>query len=199
MSHVAAQECKPGEPMYKDMEALEMACKMCGLEIEHKKTYTWFDRHVGDYPLPKGMTKSELGKNAVFVIKLNAEMTKLHGRANQKPYELGMVEDPNNPGCFVPIYDFFMGGYGLDACIGEPVFADGNRQSVKLLAPRLKKTYDMCCDKLAAQAAGDHIEFLTLKSAHEKYPRLFPNATTDEETWVSIADPSARMEQIEQR
>lgn len=193
MSHVAVQETKPGEPQYADMQALQMACQMLGLEIEHTNKYHWYDRHMGDYPLPKGVKVSDLGHNAKFIIKLNAESAKKFGHGGHKPYEIGMMEDPNNPGCFTPIYDFYMGGYGLEGAVGKPLFNDAAQKSVKMLAPKLKQHYDMCCDALAAQAVGDKIEFLTAKDAHVKYPQIFPAETEDERTWVSIVDTNNRI------
>ena len=190
MSHVAVQECKPGEPMFKDMEALQLACQMLGLQIEVRNNYHWYNRHVGDYPLPKGVKVADLGKNAEFVIRLNDENKKKHPNA----YEIGMLRDPNNPGCYVPIYDFYAGGYGLEEVIGRPHFNDKAQQSVKILCPKLKQFYDMACDGLAAKAAGDNIQFLTAKDAHEKYPEMFPQPTQDTDTWVSISDTSNRIQ-----
>lgn len=191
MSHVAMQSTKPGEPMFSDMEALQMACGMLGMEIAQRNNYAWFNRHVGDYPVPPGINVNDLGNNAKFVVKLDAEMAKKHGRG-RTPYEIGMLEDPHNPGCYVPIYDFYAGGYGLEDVVGRPLFNDKAQKNIRMLCPKLKQHYDMCCDALAARQAGDHIEFLTAKAAHEKHPTLFP-ATEDESTWVSIADPSNRI------
>jgi hypothetical protein len=172
------------------MEALQMACQMLGLKVTQKKNYTWFNRHVGDYPVPAGVKVEELGRNAEFVIGLGDEKKKRHPDA----YEIGMVADPNNEGCYVPIYDFWAGGKGLDQTIGSPLFNDAGHKSVKMLCPKLKQMYDMCCDKLAAVAVGDQIEFLTAKQAHEKYPAYFP-ASTDEETWVSISNTDQRVQE----
>lgn len=190
MSHVAMAETKPGQPMFKDMQALKMACDMLGLEVMMKKDYTWWGHHVGDYPKPPGVKEADLGKNAVFVIGPNEENRKKYPGC----YEVGMVEDPQNEGCFVPIYDFYGGGKGIDNLVGKALFNDPYQKNVKMLCPRLKQTYDMCCDKLAAIAVGDNIEFLTAKQAHQKYPALFP-ATEDELTWVSIADTSNRVQE----
>ncbi len=194
MSHVAMQETKAGEPMFQDMEALKMACDMLGLVIEVRKNYTWYNRHMGDYPIPAGVKKEDLGNNAQFVVRLNDEMTAKHQRGSQKPYEIGMMADPNNPGCYVPIYDFYNGGYGLEAVIGKPLFNDAAQTQIRMLCPKLKQTYDMCCDALAAKQAGDQIEFLTAKAAHAKYPKVFPQPTEDEATWVSIANTEGRVD-----
>ncbi len=194
MSHIAVQETKPGEPMFADLEALQMACGMLGLEIVQKSDYTWFNQHMGDYPPPMGMKIEDLGHNAKFVIKLNAEKTKEYRSSpHQEPYEIGMIEDPNNPGCYTPLYDFFMGGYGLDRAIGTPLFNDAHQKSVKMLCPKLKQHYEMCADALAAKAAGDKVEFLTAMDAHTKYPQMFPSPTKDTDTWVSIIDTDNRV------
>lgn len=185
MSHVAAQETKPGEPMFADLEALQLAAQMCGGRIVERNTYHWYNRHVGDYPVPKGVKVSELGKNAKYVFEITPENYKRFGITG-KPYDLGFIEDPNNPGCYVPIYDFFAGGMGLDKAIGTPLFKDAAQRTIQMLCPKLKQNYDMACDILAAKQAGDQIDVLTAKDAAKKYPNLFP-ATEDEDTWVSIA------------
>lgn len=193
MSHVATQETKPGEPMFADMEALTLACEMLGLVIEHRTNYEWYNRHVGDYPVPAGVKVADLGNNAKFVVRLGDEAAKKYGSHGRKPYEIGMIEDPNNPGCFVPIYDFYMGGYGLESVVGRALFNDPAEKSVRMLCPRLKQHYDMCCDALAAKAAGDSIEFLTAQDAHAKYPQLFPVPPENADTWVSVANTDTRV------
>lgn len=185
MSHVAAQETKPGEPMFADLEALKLAAEMIGCEVVKQKTYNWYQTHVGDYPLPKGMKAEELGRNAEYVVRIKPENYKKLGIAGT-PYELGLVADPNNPGCFVPIYDFWAQGHGLEKAIGSPLFEKNDTKRVKMLCPQLKQKYDMACDALAAKQAGDQIEFLSLKAASAKYPHMFPK-TEDEVTFVSIA------------
>lgn len=192
MSHIAVQQAKPGEPMFKDVQALRMACDMLGLTIEERSNFAWFNRSVGDYPLPAGMTSDQLGKNAAFVVRLNDENKAKHARPGTEPYEIGMIADPNNPGCFVPMYDHWMGGFGLEAVVGTSL--KNKTGDVTMLCPKLKQHYDMCCDALAAKQVGDQIEFLTAKAAHTKYPQLFPQETADESTWVSIANTDNRIE-----
>lgn len=199
MSHIAVQATKPGEPMFSDLKALEAACNMLGLAVQIRSNYTWFNRHVGDYPMPPGVTHAELGHNAKFVLTLNAEMRAKHGVPGREPYEIGVVEDANNPGCYVPMYDFYAGGFGLEAVVGRALFHDGRDRQVKMLCPLLKQKYEMCADALAAQAVGDRITFMTLAKAREAYPKQFAAvAVNDEEaadTWVSVADTSARVEE----
>lgn len=45
-----------------DIEAAKTTAKILGGELVRKSTYNWYGHHVGDYPLPKGFTESELGK-----------------------------------------------------------------------------------------------------------------------------------------
>lgn len=173
--------------MFADLEALRAACAMLGLEVVEQRTYRWYGTSVGDYPLPAGMKAGELGRNATYVIRFNEEMRKKHPQA----YEVGLIADPNNPGAFVPLYDYWNSGYGINTAVGAPLL-EADRKTVKMLCPRLKQHYDMCCDALAAKQAGDSIEFLTLADAHRKYPQQFP-ASTDAETWVSVVDPTHRV------
>jgi hypothetical protein len=60
MSHVAALA-----KFVKDLDAIDDWCKTtngnCTL-VRGQKTYGWWGRSVGDYPLPKGMKKEDLGK-----------------------------------------------------------------------------------------------------------------------------------------
>jgi hypothetical protein len=184
MSHVAMQETKPGEPMFADMEALHLAAVMCGGRIVERNTYHWYNRHVGDYPVPKGVKVEQLGKNAKYVFEILPEKYKELGITG-KPYDLGLIEDPANPGCLVPIYDFYDGGMGLDNAIGTPLFSDAYQKAIKMLCPKLKQNYDIACDILAAKQAGDNIDVLTAKEASIKYPNMFPESN-DTNTWVSI-------------
>jgi len=184
MSHVAVQETKAGEPMFADLEALQMAARMCGLRLVERSTYHWYGRHVGDYPLPPGMSADELGRNARFVLEADPERFADYGLPpHARPYDLGLVEDPNNPGAFVPVYDFWAEGMGLHRFIGPPVRDEHGRPV--LLAPRLKQAYDVACDVLAARAAGDQIVVMTAKEAATRFPDLFP-PTDDADTWVSV-------------
>lgn len=195
MSHIAVQTTKAGEPMFSDLAAMEQAAGMIGCEIVKKKEYTWWGRSVGDYPLPAGMKKEDLGKNAEYVLRIRPDSYEKFGLdAKAQPYELGLLPDPNNPGCYVPMYDFFCGGMGLDKAIGAPLFdpADKRRHQPLMFCPRFKQYYDMCCDAIAAQQAGDRIEFMTAAQAYVKYPHLFPQST-DEETMVSLVDTDARV------
>lgn len=58
MSHVATVQVE-----IRDLAALEAAAQRCGLEfVRGQRTYEWYGRHMGDYPVPEGMTINDLGK-----------------------------------------------------------------------------------------------------------------------------------------
>lgn len=193
-SHVAAQKTKKGQPLFSSKKALIKAAQLKGYDVVETNVYNWYNRHVGDYPVPPGMKVSELGKNALFVLRmaepLRSEMLKKRGGT---PYDVGVLEDPNNPGCFTLIYDFWQGGYGVDETLGAPIREKGE---IQLLCPELKQTYDMVCESMAAEEVGDPIQFLTLAQARATYPHLFqdlPAQADDAKTWVSIADTEQRI------
>lgn len=191
-SHVAVQQCTAGQPMFKDLQALAWAGAQLDLEIVDKRDYRWYGKSVGDFPTPAGMTASELGHNALFVLRVKEpKRLQLRAQYGQEPYEIGIVEDPNNPGCFIPVYDFWAGGHGIDELCGSPIYEEGK---LKTLLPKLKQHYDMRCDALAAREAGDEIAFFSHKEASQKYPRYL-SESHDETTFVSIATTEARIGQ----
>ncbi len=95
-----------------DLEAVKKACTRLGVEfIEGKKTYGWFGRSVGDYPLPVGMTVEELGKcdHVIHVPGVD--------------YEVGLIANKDGKG-YKLAYDFWGSarqGGGLLAKFGKGV------------------------------------------------------------------------------
>lgn len=105
MSHVVDIDIE-----IKDLDALESACNELGLElIRDQKTYKWWGHHVGDYPLPEGFSKSDMGKcdHAVRV------------KGNSEAYEVGIVKRRDGRPGYTMLFDFFAGGKGLMAKIGD--------------------------------------------------------------------------------
>jgi hypothetical protein len=85
-----------------NLAALRAACERLGVEfVEGKKTYKWYGRSVGDYPLPKGFTATDLGK-CDHVIKVPGV-----------DYEVGLVAAKDGGKGFNLIYDFYGPGAGL--------------------------------------------------------------------------------------
>ena len=93
----------------KDLGKLKKVVAELGLEWRENQTiYKWYGRYVGDYPLPDGFTKEELGKC-------------LHAFGipnNKNAYEVGVVQSKTGEG-YSLLYDFWAGGNGLAAVIGK--------------------------------------------------------------------------------
>lgn len=89
----------------KSLEALKMACKRLGLEfMENQTTYKWFGRWVGDYPLPKGFKKEQLGHCTHAI------------RVPGADYEIGVVVGKD--GEISLLWDFWSAG-GLENVLGK--------------------------------------------------------------------------------
>jgi hypothetical protein len=90
-----------------DLDCLEKAANELGLVLRRGQTkYKWFGRWVGDYKLPKGVSKEDLGKcdHALTI------------PGDSKAYEVGVVRKDNK---YVLLWDFWNGGYGLQAKVGK--------------------------------------------------------------------------------
>lgn len=106
MSHVATIDLE-----IKDLECLKRAATALGLEFkENQNTYKWFGTHVGDYPLPAGFSKEELGtcEHALSVV-----------GAGDRTYEVGISKRRDGKPGYTLLWDFWAGGYGLKEKIGE--------------------------------------------------------------------------------
>ena len=88
MSHLNA-----GEVSINDLAALEAAAKTFGGTLVKKDHYNWFEKHVGDHPLPKGMTVADLGK-CDYVIQLPCVR-----------YEVGVIRQKD--GTYTLGYDYY--------------------------------------------------------------------------------------------
>ena len=93
----------------KDLLALKQAAKDLGLEFVEQKTYRWFGRHVGDFPLPAGFKTSDLGK-CDYVLRIPN---------NDTAYEIGVVKRKDGKPGYELLWDFWSGGYGLQAVVGD--------------------------------------------------------------------------------
>jgi hypothetical protein len=105
LSHVATVDVH-----IQSLTDLRAGCERLGLEfVEGQKTYRWFGEHVGDYPLPPGFTPEDLGK-CVHAIRVPN---------NGLAYEVGVIERRDGKPGWQLIWDFYRGGYGLQARVGE--------------------------------------------------------------------------------
>ena len=105
MSHVCEIQVE-----IKDLDALAAAAEKLGLELRRgQRTYRWWGKSVGDYPLPAGFTADELGKceHALSV------------RNNPNAYEVGVVKRKDGKPGYVLLWDFYAGGQGLEDAVGK--------------------------------------------------------------------------------
>ena len=104
MSHVATIAVH-----ITDLMALQFACEVLGLEfVEGQTTFRWYGTHIGDYPLPEGFTKEDMGRCDHAI--------RLPNRPNA--YEVGVVRRRDGKPGFTLMVDFWMGGFGLEERIG---------------------------------------------------------------------------------
>jgi hypothetical protein len=100
MSHVADIECE-----FKDLQAIKLAAeKLGGTFHEGQRTYKWWGRWEGDYPLPEGVKQEDLGKCDHAISFPNAK------------YEIGIVD--NHDGTYRVMWDFWSSG-GLQKVVGK--------------------------------------------------------------------------------
>jgi hypothetical protein len=104
MSHIAQVDLH-----IKDLSALEKACAQLGLElVREQKTYKWYGRVVGDYPLPEGFQAHELGQ-CEHAIRIPG---------NSGAYEIGVVARRDGKPGYLLLWDFWHGGFGLEERVG---------------------------------------------------------------------------------
>jgi hypothetical protein len=99
MSHVAQISLD-----INDIDTLKAACQSMGLEfVPDQKTFAWYGRHIGDYPLPEGFTLEEMGHCDHDIHVRDAE------------YEIGIVQKGRK---YILLWDFWQGG-GLETILGK--------------------------------------------------------------------------------
>ncbi len=128
MSHVATIDLE-----IKDLECLKKAAKVLGLEFrENQKTYKWFGTHVGDYPLPTGFSKEELGTCDHALSIINPE-------SGSRAYEVGISQRRDGKPGYTLLWDFWAGGYGLKEKIGENGIELKKEYSAQVAEKHLRK------------------------------------------------------------
>lgn len=105
MSHVTTAVAQP-----TDLNALAAAAQKFGGVLERKSTYNWYGRHVGDYPIPAGIRREDLGK-CDYVIRLPGVR-----------YEVGVLKQGDK---YTLLYDFYGSGGSHDGNRLREVFGDG--------------------------------------------------------------------------
>lgn len=94
MSHIDIIKCE-----IKSLQALKLACKRINCTFkENQKTYHWYGQHIGDYPIPEGLTINDMGK-CIHAIEVPGSK-----------YDVGVIKDPVNSQNYKLIWDFWKGG-----------------------------------------------------------------------------------------
>ena len=100
MSHVTTIEMKESY----DIQSLKRMCLDKGWEWkEGQRTHRWYGQHVGDYPMPAGFTKEDMGRCDHAI------------RVPGASYEIGVV---NKNGEWKLLWDFYSSG-GLQRVLGK--------------------------------------------------------------------------------
>lgn len=105
MSHVSTYGKIANTP--QALTALAAAAEAMGGTLTPSDTYRWYGVHVGDYPLPEGFTKADMGK------------CKYKISFPDCGYDIGVLPHPLRPDELVVIFDFWTGGKGLVAKVGK--------------------------------------------------------------------------------
>lgn len=105
MSHVTTLELE-----VHSLEALKDACKALGLElVMNQTTFKWYGTHVGDYALPEGFTKNDMGK-CLHAIRIPGDT---------RAYEIGVTNRRDGKKGYTLLWDFWAGGYGMQEKVGK--------------------------------------------------------------------------------
>ena len=132
MSCIITPVTVTGQPIFRDLKAVHKAAEMLGLTCEERSSYRTY------YGLSTG---------ASLVLSVPR---------NRQAYEVGIVADPNNAGCYVPVLDTHNNGNGMCDFVGQPRGAGSQFNS----CPKLIQYYQMAADALGAAESGDEIDFV---------------------------------------
>lgn len=111
MSHVETMEL-----IAQSLTAIDKMAREHGGELIQDTHYNWYERHVGDYPIPKGLKREDLGKCLCKI------------RFPGIQYEVGVIKNPNGEG-YALVYDFY------DRKLSEKI---GGPKALKLQASLMK-------------------------------------------------------------
>ena len=121
MSHVSLIDCN-----VIDLDCLKISAEELGGTLVEKSTYEWFGRHVGDYPIPEGFTKEEMGM-CDYAIKFS-----------EAKYEVGVVKKKEGKGYHL-LWDFWNNGFGLKEKIGENGIKLIDEYRTQVIAKKMKR------------------------------------------------------------
>lgn len=124
MSHVEKTTCP-----IDDLDSLAAAVAHLGATfVRGQKTYAWWGRSVGDYPLPEGMTEADLGKCSHAI------------RIPGCEWEVGVVESKTKKGQYHLMYDFFgHRGDQIHKVLGDKLGSLQQRYALERTKRKLKR------------------------------------------------------------
>lgn len=126
MSHVTSIDLH-----VKDLDILARSVQPLGCELlRDVTTYKWYGRHVGDYPLPTGFTKEDMGK-CDHVIRVKG--------ADARTYEVGVVKRRDGKPGYTLLWDFYAGGYGLQEKVGKDAVNIRKQYAAQVAASTMRK------------------------------------------------------------
>jgi hypothetical protein len=134
MSHVVSIKTQ-----LTDLEAIKATCKELGLVFKQGQTgYRWYGTSVGDYPLPEGFTKDDLGKCEHAI--------EVPGAG----YDIGLARAKVGQG-WVILFDFWGPG--------EPILkAVGGEKAGKFLQAYGVNKAELTAKKLGYQTTRQHLK-----------------------------------------
>lgn len=165
MSHITQAKPADGLPVIRDLRALRMACERIGsVELRIPSGTKILTRTRGGQlttdvvfqathePVPATMRFKTYYANrpgtaaAVVSVKPGA------GVGWEDAYEIGLLPDPLNEGCYIPTYDVFDNGKGLFNYVGEKV-EDADKADNRAIGLLLMH-YNIAVDELTARELG---------------------------------------------
>lgn len=122
-----------------DLDSLATAAESLGMKlVRDARAYRWWGRHVGDYPLPEGFTREDMGR-CDHVLRI---------KGNSTAYEVGVVRRRDGKPGYALVWDFYAGGKGLQKMIG-----DGPKD-----CNRLRRAYSVAVTTKAARRQGFRVQ-----------------------------------------
>ena len=141
MSHVESVST-----VLTDLKAVKAACARLGVEFrEGQTTYGWYGTHVGDHPLPKGVTKEELGTCEHAI------------RVPGGKYEVGLMKNKEGKGWKLA-YDFWgTEGRKLLTAFGQNMNKLVDTYSAEAIKLKAKAHGWSCVEKTTANGIQIHV------------------------------------------
>ena len=154
MSHIVSIKTQ-----LTDLDAIKAAARELGLTfVEHQRTYKWWGESVGDYPLPQGFKKEDLGQ-CEHAIKVPGT-----------PWEIGVAHTRNPDGTKTNGYTLLCDFYGhrglpIAKALGGTFIQSGDfEQATGMTFNRFTQLYGVHKAMLEARKRGLMVQRNTTKT-----------------------------------